>query len=102
YLNVDIAVSGPDFEGSSVGSLAPFMVEASKSLRDPSGRSLYEAWQVSRGKDLRESGENTPVTDFNLTETRIGSGSDYAALLDHVGVPVIDLSFTGPYGVYHS
>ncbi len=102
YLNVDIAVSGPDFEGSSVGSLAPLMVEASKSVRDPSGQTLYEAWRVSRGKGLKELGEGDAVTDFNLTETRIGSGSDYAALLDHVGVPVLDLSFVGPYGVYHS
>lgn len=36
------------------------------------------------------------------TETRIGSGSDYAALLDHAGVPVIDVGFGGPYRVYHS
>jgi N-acetylated-alpha-linked acidic dipeptidase len=102
YLNVDIGVSGPDFEGDSVGSLAPLLVEASKALRDPSGRSLYEAWQASRAKELKEADESGAVTDFNLAETRIGSGSDYAALLDHAGVPVLDVSFVGPYGVYHS
>jgi N-acetylated-alpha-linked acidic dipeptidase len=102
YLNVDIGVAGPDFQGSSVGSLAPFMVDASKSVRDPSGVSLYEAWHISRAKDLKERQERDPVTDFNLIETRIGSGSDYAALLDHVGVPVIDVTYDGPYGVYHS
>jgi N-acetylated-alpha-linked acidic dipeptidase len=102
YLNVDIAVTGPDFQGSSVGSLAPLMVEASKSALDPSGKSLYQVWQVSRSKNLRELNEHDAVTDFNLSETRIGSGSDYAALLDHVGVPVMDLTFDGPYGVYHS
>jgi N-acetylated-alpha-linked acidic dipeptidase len=102
YLNVDAAVAGPDFEGNSVGSLAPLLVEASKGLRDPSGQSLYEAWHVSRAKALKESDETVPVTDFNLAETRIGSGSDFAALLDHVGVPVMDVTFDGPYGVYHS
>lgn len=102
YLNVDIAVTGPDFQGSSVGSLAPLMVETSKSAVDPSGKSLYQVWQLSRSKNLRGRKENDSVTDFNLTETRIGSGSDYAALLDHVGVPVLDLTFEGPYGVYHS
>jgi N-acetylated-alpha-linked acidic dipeptidase len=102
YLNVDIGVSGPDFAGDGVGSLAPLLVDASKGLRDPSGKPLHEAWRVSRAKNLKERDENDAVTDFNLTETRIGSGSDYAALLDHAGVPVVDVSFRGPYGVYHS
>ena len=102
YLNVDIAATGPNFEGSSVGSLAPLLVDASKSLKDPSGPSLYEAWHSARAAELKTRGEDATVTDFNLAETRIGSGSDYAALLDHVGVPVIDVTFSGPYGVYHS
>ena len=102
YLNVDVGVAGPDFAGNSVGSLAPLLVEASKGLRDPSGQSLYETWHASRAKTLKEADETDPVTDFNLAETRIGSGSDYAALLDHVGVPVMDVTFDGPYGVYHS
>ena len=102
YLNVDIAATGPNFEGNSVGSLAPLLVDVSRSLPDPSGRSLYEAWHEARVADLKERSEDAAVTDFNLAETRIGSGSDYAALLDHVGVPVIDVTFNGPYGVYHS
>ncbi|HMK86392.1 MAG TPA: M28 family metallopeptidase [Steroidobacteraceae bacterium] len=102
YLNVDIGVAGPNFQGSSVGSLAPFMVEASKSIRDPSGQALYDAWYRSRASDLKDLEESDAVSDFNLAETRIGSGSDYAALLDHVGVPVMDVTYDGPYGVYHS
>ena len=102
YLNVDIGVSGPDFEGSSVGSLAPLLVDASKTLKDPSGQSLYDVWHAARARNLKDRDETDPVTDYNLVETRIGSGSDYAALLDHAGVPVLDVSFVGPYGVYHS
>jgi N-acetylated-alpha-linked acidic dipeptidase len=102
YVNVDIGVSGPNFEGSSVGSLAPLLVDASKSLQDPSGKSLYEAWQSNRAKDPKVHLEDDTVADFDLVDTRIGSGSDYAALLDHAGVPVIDVSYLGPYGVYHS
>jgi len=33
---------------------------------------------------------------------RLGSGSDYTVFLNFLGIPVIDLSFDGPYGVYHS
>jgi N-acetylated-alpha-linked acidic dipeptidase len=102
YLNVDIGVDGPDFEGNSIGSLSPLLVDASKAIIDPTGHTLYESWHGARAKALRELHEPDSVSDFNLAETRIGSGSDYAALLDHAGVPVLDVSFTGPYGVYHS
>ena len=32
----------------------------------------------------------------------LGSGSDYTAFVDHLGVPVVDVGFKGGYGVYHS
>jgi len=32
----------------------------------------------------------------------LGSGSDYTAFQQHLGVPSTDISSTGPYGVYHS
>jgi len=32
----------------------------------------------------------------------LGSGSDYTAFLQHLGVPSTDISSTGSYGVYHS
>jgi N-acetylated-alpha-linked acidic dipeptidase len=32
----------------------------------------------------------------------LGSGSDYSAFQQHLGVPSTDISSTGPYGVYHS
>jgi len=35
-------------------------------------------------------------------ETRIGSGSDHTVFLNHLGRPVVNLGFTGDYGVYHS
>src|SRR6185295_18362805 len=38
----------------------------------------------------------------DLVNNRLGSGSDYTVFLNFIGVPVADMSFTGPYGVYHS
>jgi N-acetylated-alpha-linked acidic dipeptidase len=35
-------------------------------------------------------------------DTRVGAGSDYTVFLNHVGVPIVDLRFEGPYPVYHS
>jgi N-acetylated-alpha-linked acidic dipeptidase len=42
------------------------------------------------------------VDDESLVNTRIGSGSDHTVFLNFLGRPVVDLTFDGPYGVYHS
>jgi N-acetylated-alpha-linked acidic dipeptidase len=108
YLNVDEAVAGaattagPEglrFAPDAVASLAPMLVEASKDVRAPSGRSLYEAWRTTK---MRDSKASTIPFDSALVETRIGSGSDHTVFLNHLGRPVINLGFTGDYGVYHS
>jgi N-acetylated-alpha-linked acidic dipeptidase len=108
YLNVDESVAGAattagpeglSFSPAAVASLAPMLVEASKDVRAPSGQSLYEAWRATRMRDSRAS---SPPFDSALVETRIGSGSDHTVFLNHLGRPVINLGFTGDYGVYHS
>ena len=96
------STAGPEglsFSPAAVASLAPMLVEASKEVRAPSGKSLYEAWRTTAMRDSRES---NPPLDSALVETRIGSGSDHTVFLNHLGRPVISLDFTGDYGVYHS
>jgi N-acetylated-alpha-linked acidic dipeptidase len=106
YINVDEATSGPTFHGQAVASLAPMLVESAHTLQVPSGKSLYEAWKESSTRERRESKEpavsDLRVTDSNLADTRIGSGSDHTVFLNFVGMPVLGLQFDGPYGVYHS
>jgi N-acetylated-alpha-linked acidic dipeptidase len=108
YLNVDESVAGAtttagpeglSFSPAAVASLAPMLVEASKDVRAPSGKSLYEGWRATSMRDLKAS---SPPFDSALVETRIGSGSDHTVFLNHLGRPVINLGFTGDYGVYHS
>jgi N-acetylated-alpha-linked acidic dipeptidase len=108
YLNVDESVAGAattagpeglSFSPSAVASLAPMLVEASRDVRAPSGQSLYEAWRATAKRDMKAS---APPLDSALVETRIGSGSDHTVFLNHLGRPVINLGFTGDYGVYHS
>lgn len=99
YLNVDEATSGKEFEGDAVGSLAPLLVEVSRTLPAPSGKTLYDEWKISRQADLNEK---QPVLDSELADTRIGSGSDHTVFLNFLGIPTIGLTFVGPYGVYHS
>jgi N-acetylated-alpha-linked acidic dipeptidase len=102
YINVDSSTSGPNFDGSAVASLAPMLVEASRSLQDPSGKSLYEAWKESTVRKRKDEKDAAAMADSNLTDTRIGSGSDHTVFLNYVGMPVFGLSFDGDYGVYHS
>ena len=99
YLNVDEATSGKNFQGDAVGSLAPLLVEVSRTLPAPSGATLYDEWKLSRQAQL---GEKQAVADFDLANTRIGSGSDHTVFLNYLGIPVMGLTFVGPYGVYHS
>ena len=99
YLNVDEATSGPNFEGDAVASLAPLLVEASRAMPAPSGKTLYDEWRASREKELKAK---KPVGDAELTNTRIGSGSDHTVFLNFLGIPTMGLTFVGPYGVYHS
>jgi N-acetylated-alpha-linked acidic dipeptidase len=99
YLNVDEATSGNNFEGDAVGSLAPLLVEVSRALPAPSGKTLYDEWKISRRAELSLP---QAVPDAELANTRIGSGSDHTVFLNFLGIPTVGLTFTGPYGVYHS
>jgi N-acetylated-alpha-linked acidic dipeptidase len=102
YINVDSSASGPDFEGAAVGSLAPMLVETTNSIADPSGGTLHDAWLKSATAAKKENHDRQTVSDANLVNTRIGSGSDHTVFLNFLGRPVITLQFDGPYGVYHS
>ncbi len=102
YINVDSSTSGPNFHGQAVASLAPMLVETTRTLKDPSGKTLYEMWKESSTRERRGAKQAEEVTDSNLADTRIGSGSDHTVFLNFVGMPVLGLQFDGPYGVYHS
>src|SRR5579864_4897940 len=106
YINVDEATSGPEFHGQAVASLAPMLEETTRSLQDPSGKSLYDAWKatVERERAGKKSTQfaDSGVASETLADTRIGSGSDHTVFLNFVGMPVIGLGFEGDYGVYHS
>jgi N-acetylated-alpha-linked acidic dipeptidase len=98
YLNVDSSTSGPDLEVSAVASLNPTILEVARDVVDPaSGRSLLEAWTTRTASPDGEGEVPAPLIDNEL-----GSGSDYTVFLNFLGVPIADLSFNGPYGVYHS
>jgi N-acetylated-alpha-linked acidic dipeptidase len=100
YLNVDSSTSGPTFTAAAVPSLNQFIAEAAAAVTDPTtGLPLTEA---KRRTDDREQGSLPNASGSALVNNRLGSGSDYTVFLNFVGVPIVDMAFDGPYGVYHS
>ena len=113
YFNMDVAVSGPKFGASSVPSLKQFLRDVTKAVPGAKGGTVYEAWQKvdqpgvastqspaeaigdTRRLPAASAQGDVPVGD-------LGSGSDYSAFQQHLGVPSTDIGSSGPYGVYHS
>jgi N-acetylated-alpha-linked acidic dipeptidase len=99
YINVDSAASGSSFTATAVPALNRVIAEAAEAVRDPSGATVAAAARDRRG---RQVGSVSAGAAGDLVDNRIGGGSDYTVFLNHLGIPVADLSFTGPYRVYHS
>ncbi|MGH9576170.1 MAG: M28 family peptidase, partial [Terriglobales bacterium] len=120
YINMDAAASGPKFAAAAVPSLKQFVRDVTKSVASPAGGTVYDAWKLAKEKEAAEKrakekeaaekpspdiggGERPPVAESaDLPVGDLGSGSDYTAFLQHLGVPSTDVSSSGPYGVYHS
>src|SRR5262245_896845 len=107
YLNMDAAVSGPNFGASSVPSLWKLIRAAASDVRDPkTGKSVFEAWRDRAWENAPDGDRyDTNGNEKTIGPPRIGalgSGSDYTPFLQHLGVPSLDMSFGGDYGVYHS
>ncbi|GLW89962.1 M28 family peptidase [Actinokineospora globicatena] len=85
YLNMD-GTAGRSFGTASVPALDDVITAVTKSVPDPAGGTVYDNWAAQ--------GATTP--------TRLGSGSDYTAFLDRLGIASADIGFDSPNGNYHS
>lgn len=99
YLNVDSAAAGSNLSVSAVPALNQVLDEVARTIRDPASRLTLAA--ATRDRRAHEGGRPTGTID-DLVDNRLGGGSDYSVFLNFLGVPVADLAFDGPYGVYHS
>src|SRR2546426_558275 len=102
YLNVDVAVSGPNFSASSVPSMWKLIRSAAQEVRDPkTSKSVYEAWRDRLHESLTESELYDASGNEKAQEPpragALGSGSDYTPFLQHLGVPSLDMGFGGDY-----
>ncbi|MFN2577387.1 MAG: M28 family metallopeptidase [Pyrinomonadaceae bacterium] len=98
YLNVDVAVNGPNYAASSVPSLWRLIRAATRDVKDPkTGKTIYQQWQDRAREQRAELDEESEARISPL-----GSGSDYTPFLQHLGIASTDMGFGGDYGVYHS
>ncbi|TMW89023.1 hypothetical protein EJD97_017741 [Solanum chilense] len=83
YLNVDCAVQAGDFRASATPQLDELIIQAAQQVRNPdnSSQTIYESWLASGN-----------VTTVKLGRLG-GAGSDYAAFVQHIGSPTLDMSF---------
>jgi N-acetylated-alpha-linked acidic dipeptidase len=113
YFNMDVAVSGSKFGASAVPSLKQFLRDVTKIVPSPKGGTVYEAWQKAAQPDAPATQSPTEAigdsrrlpaaqVKSDVPVGDLGSGSDYTAFLQHLGIPSSDVSSSGPYGVYHS
>jgi N-acetylated-alpha-linked acidic dipeptidase len=113
YFNMDVAVSGPKFSASAVPSLKQFVRDVTKTVPSPKGGTVYEAWEkgdqpgallAQSPAEAIEGSRRMPAapTKGEAPVGDLGSGSDYSAFQQHLGVPSTDVGSGGPYGVYHS
>jgi N-acetylated-alpha-linked acidic dipeptidase len=113
YFNMDVGVSGPKFGASASPSLKQFLRDVTKAVPGAKGGTVYEAWR----KADQSGGVSTQSPTEAIGDSRrapaaqvkadvpvgdLGSGSDYTAFLQHMGVPSTDVGSSGSYGVYHS
>ena len=97
YVNGDTAVSGASFRGASgtPGLLGVLIAALERTAllgeRSPGGPSnLWQDWQAA-------------LADAQPSLGLPGSGSDYTVFLHHLGVPILDIGFSGSSGgQYHT
>ncbi|GAA3001163.1 transferrin receptor-like dimerization domain-containing protein [Actinokineospora diospyrosa] len=85
YLNMD-GTAGRSFSAASVPAFDDLLTAVTKSVPDPSHGTVHANWTA----------QGTPKPG------RLGSGSDYTAFLDRLGIASADLGFSSPGGNYHS
>jgi N-acetylated-alpha-linked acidic dipeptidase len=105
YLNTDSNGRGHLYAGGS-HTLEKFINGVARDIIDPETKlTVWKRWQLKRIADAdspeeREEARTRP--DWRISA--LGSGSDYTAFIDHLGVASLNLGYGGEDedGIYHS
>jgi N-acetylated-alpha-linked acidic dipeptidase len=105
YINSDSNERGY-LSASGSHSLEPLVNQVARSVEDPETK--VSAWRRLQAQELLNGtpeARKEAATRSDLRMGALGSGSDYTAFLDHLGIASLDVSYAGEdtgRGVYHS
>lgn len=105
YINSDSTSKGW-FGASGSHSLEHFINDVARSVNDPKRKkTLWDAMHERRMEQARGDDERNELRKrADLRISALGSGSDYTAFIDHLGVASLNIGFGGESGggIYHS
>jgi N-acetylated-alpha-linked acidic dipeptidase len=104
YLNTDASDRGYLFAGGS-HTLEKFVNGVARDVEDPEkGISIWKRHQLRLIRDGSPEERQEARTRADWRLDALGSGSDYTAFIDHLGIASLNLGFYGEDGggIYHS
>ena len=107
---MDGSTSGSNFDAGAIASLNALVAETVRDVRDPGAdASVLESWGKAMESETREAmigggaaRQEVAKRPIDYPGNALGSGSDYTVFLNFLGLPIVEMAFSGPYGVYHS
>ncbi|MGE5143074.1 MAG: M28 family peptidase, partial [Acidobacteriota bacterium] len=101
YYNSDTNDAGW-LEVNGSHALERFVMEVARDVPDPKVKKSALEAQRDHARSERAARDTTSDTSFTIGA--LGSGSDYTAFIDHLGVPALDIRYGGAAhsGIYHS
>jgi N-acetylated-alpha-linked acidic dipeptidase len=104
YINTDLFMRG-HFFGGGTPSLRDFLVQVTQDVPALGGRgSVYDEWRADSWRKQSPARRRRGPKDFEVELTALGSGADFVAFQDYLGLPTLSVQydFDGSYGAYHS
>jgi N-acetylated-alpha-linked acidic dipeptidase len=104
YINTDLFMRG-HFYGGGTPSLRDFLVQVAKDVPNFDGRlSVYDDWRATNWQKQPPARRLQGPKDFEVELSALGSGADFVAFQDYLGLPTLSIQFDfdGSYGTYHS
>jgi N-acetylated-alpha-linked acidic dipeptidase len=104
YINTDLFMRGY-FYGGGTPSLRDFLVQVAKDVPAADGHgSVYDEWRATSWQKQPPARRREGSKDFEVELGALGSGADFVAFQDYLGLPTLSVQFDfdGSYGTYHS
>lgn len=104
YINTDLYTNGR-LDAGGVPSLRDLLIDVAKEI--PEGTStVYDAWRDSEWARQPAERRQRGIGDFDVDLKSLGSGADFVAFQDHLGLPTLSIEYNATggytYGAYHS